>query len=90
MPASLLYVCMCVCICVSKYVCPCTKVHTCVCMCVCVHVNEYVSMCICDREEGGKGYKAGSFFPFHHRLPDDSPVELREGQSYAVKSNYKV
>lgn len=55
-----------------------------------MHVNEYVSMCICDREEGGKGYKAGSFFPFHHRLPDDSPVELREGQSYAVKSNYKV
>lgn len=60
------------------------------CMCVCVHVNEYVSMCVCDREEGGKGYKADSFFAFHHRLPDNSPVELREGQSYAVKSNYKV
>lgn len=70
----------------------------CVCVCVCVHigvymrvhVNEYVSMCIYDGGEGGERHKSDSFFPFHHRLPDNNPVELWEGQSYAVKSNYKV
>ena len=65
-------------------------VYTCVCMCICVHVNAYASMCTCDRGEGGERHRSDSFFPFHHRLPDNNPVELLEGQSCAVKSNYKV